>query len=741
LLLLAHFVWAAWHWRRRLAAMGSLVVIDLLLLLAYLPWLFYAVPQLIGYVSGKVQSDQDTPLGPLAYAERHLVAFTTGHVRPPWLAADLWMLALPTIGICALILGLVLRQTMRPGPADSRAAEPEPATGALWTWLLVPLVAGWLINLRFPFFPAGGERMLLLVLPYFLLLLAVAADRTWATWQLGKIAVGTLVAGSLLGVAAFYTTPRYTADDYRPILRQIVQQGTNDDAILAIFPWQIGYWRAYVPQQDPLLKGPRPLLLADGAVEWSPQVQATVDDALSTGTLWFPAPLTFGSTLPPAIETYLAGQAVNLQNRWYAATRLTGWRRIPSPATQPVLADFGAIRLLAGGVGPSVASSANTPVAVGLVWEKTGSEELNVSLRIQGTDGSGNDQVWSSREYLAEPRAGAGVYTETVGLIVPVGLPPGAYEVAVSVQTADGAALTMAGSDAIAAPVGTLEVVQAESTQSSMRLPVQRALDRPATDNGLSIIGLSGVHDTPILAGTPLAVTLFLTNESDAPPERQLYVSLQDAGGAGVAGYEGWPLPDYPTATWLPGAAVQVPVAFFLPGTLATGDYRLVAGFQEPATGARRPPVELAKVAVEQRVAAFDRPAMQTTLPSPAQFGTHARLLGYDLATAGDGIARLKLHWEITQPLLPPHHIFVHADDANGTTVAQQDGPPVTATGAAPSGSWQPGEFLTTEHTLRLPDGEPVTGRVGLYDPRTGVRLPVTIDGAPAGDNVAIVVP
>lgn len=51
------------------------------MLLLYLPWLRYAVPLLTGYVGGKVQSDADIPLGPLAYVERHLAAFTAGPVQ------------------------------------------------------------------------------------------------------------------------------------------------------------------------------------------------------------------------------------------------------------------------------------------------------------------------------------------------------------------------------------------------------------------------------------------------------------------------------------------------------------------------------------------------------------------------------------------------------------------------------------------------------------------------------------
>jgi hypothetical protein len=185
---------------------------------------------------------------------------------------------------------------------------------------------------------------------------------------------------------------------------------------------------------------------------------------------------------------------------------------------------------------------------------------------------------------------------------------------------------------------------------------------------------------------------------------------------------------------------VQVPVAFYLPGALPGGNYRLVAGLLDPATGEKTPPVELAAIAVEQRAASFTRPTPLQPLADAPQLGTHVRLLGYDMAPTADNQTTVTLYWEVLQPLLPPHHIFVHLDatgEVTGSqTRAQQDGPPVTATGPAPTGSWQPGEFLTTQHILPAAPSPGDILRVGLYDPKTQVRLPVTVNGQATGDSV-----
>jgi hypothetical protein len=192
----------------------------------------------------------------------------------------------------------------------------------------------------------------------------------------------------------------------------------------------------------------------------------------------------------------------------------------------------------------------------------------------------------------------------------------------------------------------------------------------------------------------------------------------------------------------VPAALGQVPVGFYLPGSLTPGVYRLVAGFVDPATGNKTPPAALGTVTVEQRRASFERPQPAHLLQEPVQFGTHVRLLGYDRSLLTDGRTQLRLYWEVLQPLLPPHHLFVHAYGTQGgpgdPPMAQQDGPPITLDGVAPSGSWQPGEFLVTEHELKLPADIPLTLRVGVYEPHTGVRLPLGSAGGAVGDSLVL---
>ncbi|GIV68378.1 hypothetical protein [Caldilinea sp.] len=743
---LGHLAWTLIAHRRRRHRIWPVVGVQALIAALFAPWLFYTLPKLTAYVGHKVASDRDSPLDPLQYAARHLAAFSGGHIAWP-VGGVPWPLLFAGATLFLLLIALLLwRRNQAPSRNSGSAFTPDhaperSAAGLLSLLVVTALVGGWLVNLRFPFFPEGGERLLLFALPYALLLLAAGVDRFWSVASLGKMALLLWVIAGAGGVVAFYVTPRYANEDYRPIVRQIIQQGRNQDAMLAIFPWQVGYWRAYAPQRDPRVTGPAPLLLSDRVVGWSAEVQARIDAALQKGVLWFPEPLAFGATLPHEIEAYLAKQAFNLENRWYGATRLTAWAKLPAPLSRgEKVIDFGAVKLVEAGVEGDGVEAANQPIAVTLDWQVVEPADLNISLRI--LDDAGH--VWSSREYAADWSSVQPGFQQrhTVGVIVPVGLPPGAYTIGVSVARQDArgesaAALTIRGSDAVNAAIGGVTVLPPEETQSPARLPMRTPLEQPVVQDGVAFLGFTAPDPaTPLLAGTELAITLFLQAQEDAPSDRLLYVSLLDRRGNGVAGYEGWPLPGAAPPALVDGELLQVPVRFFTPGALSSGDYRLAAGFQLKEQEAKTPPVALGAIRLQQRRAVFTEPSPAVRLPSPAQLGSHALLYGYTLEPLDDGRILLRLYWQVIQPLLPPHHIFVHVEAPDGAILAQQDGPPVNEDGLAPTGSWQPGEFLVTQHTLQAPKNAVL--KVGLYNPSTLVRLPVTIDGETIGDSVTL---
>ncbi len=124
-----------------------------------------------------------------------------------------------------------------------------------------------------------------------------------------------------------------------------------------------------------------------------------------------------------------------------------------------------------------------------------------------------------------------------------------------------------------------------------------------------------------------------------------------------------------------------------------------------------------------------------------ADFGSAVQLVDVrwlkDQAQAGE-TAELLATWQVTDPQkIGPDHppafqpetvFFTHLLDEAGSIVSQRDALD------APSWSWQAGDTILQIHRLHLPDDleqgayQPV---MGIYDPRTGERLPIHEDSSP----------
>ena len=245
-------IYAAWRWRRELRALLVWLGAQAVVALLYLPWVVYAAPKLAPYISQKIVADADRPLGALAYLARHLAAFLAGHLDGPlahWWPAALLLLAPVAVGWWLLVAGRRSEGAEEQGrggastPPHLRDSAPLLMLAVV---LVTALVIGWLISLRAPFFPARGERLLILALPPFILLAAAGLDALWARWRaVGLIAFGLVVAISVASLAAFYTVPRYPDDDYRALIAHTIEQGLPEDTVFAVYPWQVGYWRSY----------------------------------------------------------------------------------------------------------------------------------------------------------------------------------------------------------------------------------------------------------------------------------------------------------------------------------------------------------------------------------------------------------------------------------------------------------------------------------------------------------------
>jgi len=117
-------------------------------------------------------------------------------------------------------------------------------------------------------------------------------------------------------------------------------------------------------------------------------------------------------------------------------------------------------------------------------------------------------------------------------------------------------------------------------------------------------------------------------------------------------------------------------------------------------------------------------------------------LEGYTLANdpvrPGDSLL-LTLFWKAPSPVKARYTVFAHLADSTGKPAAQTDSQPLG--GTAPTDTWQVGVTLADHYAIALPSNLPPGQyelRVGMYIWPDLVRLPVILNGKPAGDYVPL---
>ncbi|MBI3977693.1 MAG: hypothetical protein HY331_05860 [Chloroflexi bacterium] len=128
----------------------------------------------------------------------------------------------------------------------------------------------------------------------------------------------------------------------------------------------------------------------------------------------------------------------------------------------------------------------------------------------------------------------------------------------------------------------------------------------------------------------------------------------------------------------------------------------------------------------------------------PVSFDGRIALVGAEVLPArpiqpGETL-ELSLYFRALGPAGQSYTVYNHLLDSGGTLRGQADGVPVRS--MYPTDRWRPGEIVLDRYTIRVaadaPPG-PYVIRTGLYDPKSGRRLPVLdVAGNPAADGVTI---
>ncbi len=127
--------------------------------------------------------------------------------------------------------------------------------------------------------------------------------------------------------------------------------------------------------------------------------------------------------------------------------------------------------------------------------------------------------------------------------------------------------------------------------------------------------------------------------------------------------------------------------------------------------------------------------------------GGFARYLGYDIGGLDLWPGRkviAHLDWQVIAQPTDDYSILIHLRDGDGNLIASWDGPVAEGEhGYYSTLVWEPGEYISDERAIKLPDGVDPVGEgyrlvIGIYNTRTGERLPVTVDGKAAGTDYQI---
>ncbi len=707
----------------------------------FLPWLYYAGDKLLMYVNYKVDVEADAPLALFTYLGHHLAAFHWGHVAG--VLSDWWWLGTLPLLVFGLYAGAAVWHRKR------RTASGDWVLRG-WAWLLPILLAvlllGFGVNLALPFNPPRGERLLLLALPVYILLWAMAFLYVWDRARvLACAALGILLALTVLSLATFYSVPRYPDDDYRPVALRIEALAKPSDLILCVHPWQVGYFRSYLPNevQRPATElTPRDVLprerqlWADDAAQMATDLEALLEQH---SRIWLPAHQTMGHILEDQIQFALAAQAYPVLSEWYGESTVLGLFTDGDPTKQSAGGRFGDSLVLTGAAldaGPLEAGWA--AAAIDLQWQLEGAVPDSYQVGLRLTDETG--YVWAQRDRppASTPQGFAGwavggFHSDRHGLLVPAGTPPGTYRVTLRVYRRDDLSVlpvSFEGGSGGEMSLGTVEVVRPAISPRPEASDYTHPLD---LDYGgtLRLIGYTPKTPYELIPGEAVTVEL-VWRALKAPGEDYLpKLLLTDAAGGFWAERTEKPVMGrYPTAWWQAGELVRDPQSLLIPAAAPAGGYHLLLELVQSSQGTAVPfrrdqtGLDLGQLEVLDVQRWFVDP-----MPDHRQLeavGPSVELIGYDL---NDVVRQpgtpleVTLYWHAVEGPGRNYDVFVHLLDADGRIVAQDDGPP--AQGKRPAFGWLPGEYVSDARGLQLPPALPdgvYRLEVGLVDPVTHQR-------------------
>ncbi len=411
-------------------------------------------------------------------------------------------------------------------------------------------------------------------------------------------------------------------------------------------------------------------------------------------------------------------------------------------------------------------ASSGERIELGSAWQaperaETGppiAADLGITLRLfdargrewaQGDTGlmasDGDDQL--RLRPTSRWRAGE-LTSQRVAITLPLGLPPGSYDLLLGLYRRDGQSSGLDAFDAAGSPLGQAVHVGQIGVEpwraAASDLPEQAiALDlRPEAiaAPGLELIGLAPLPSEPALAGGLLPVDLWwqLADSGERAVALRLDLTKPDSGAVAASQLALVP-EDWPAGPMLVRQRVDLPIE----PEVASGRY-VLGGLLTDREGealSEAEPMDLGRVEIQARELSghrFGPPELPDAGTRSARVGDLAELLGLSrLPEVSDGRLELAIQWRALAPSSIPWRLTVQLLGPGDAprVVVQQDGDP--GGGARPTTGWIRGELIRDELRLELPP-DLAPGRypvvAAFYHPLTGYRLPTQGPDALDGD-------
>ncbi len=526
----------------RPAAFMYFVILNAIVLVAYLPWLPTAMDRVLAwpkggesipFLEGAMLTFQTLLFGPLTSLPEPLW---------PWLV---WAVALPLAGMAAL-----RRERTMPGLA---------------AWLLAPI--GLMFGLGL--FSDAFLKFLLVASPAWVLLSAGAGRVARPNWPWQTLLALGALAVAAVSLPSYYGNPT-VRDNYAGVARYVAATGDPArDIVLLDAPGQQEVWSYYAPPVPVLpLPAQRP---PDRAA-----TEAALADALAPGARVFALFWAEDEADPERmVETWLDTHAFKGLDTWQGDMRLViydvpgelqctpldpapifGQRMKLAELCLPAAGETGA------GVTPGEAG------LVGLRWQALEPMDRRYKISLQLLD----DRGLVVAQQDTEPAGGARPTVdwtpgETIadnhGLPIPPGTPPGAYRLIAAVYDAEtGERLPVGEGDA--AELGTMTIVNPPTSPPADLLNLAHRVDAPLgpvmfLGYDQHKLGYAHAPETPVEPGDAVTFTLYWQAPDPLPPDwpDDLTFTLELGGNSTTLPLAGG---GFPTGEWTPGQLVRTVV-------------------------------------------------------------------------------------------------------------------------------------------------------------------------------------